>query len=77
MQFILKHKWEELGLSLCADDFTDLEAIATVTRITGGNFRLIHRLFTQIERIMKINELKTISKEVVEVARESLIIGPA
>ncbi len=45
-------------------------------RITNGNFRLIQRLFTQIERILQINELRTVTKEVVEAARESMVIGP-
>jgi len=73
--FILEHKWKQLGVSLQADDFTDAEAAATVIRITGGNFRLIQRLCTQIERILQINELHTITKEVVEAAREHLVIG--
>ena len=38
-----------------ADDFTDAEAIAAVARITGDNFRLVHRLFVQITRILDIN----------------------
>ncbi len=75
MQFILQHKWKQLGIALKLDDFTDMEAVAEVTRITGGNFRLVNRLFMQIERLMRINELSTISKEVVEAAREHLIIG--
>jgi hypothetical protein len=33
-------------------------------------------LFTQIERILQINELGLITKEVVETARENLVIGP-
>jgi len=40
-----------------------------------GNFRLLHRLFAQIGRILTINELRTITKEVVEAARECLVIG--
>lgn len=64
------------GLTLAADDFTDTEAVAAIVRITSGNFRLIQRLFTQIERILQINALRTVTKEVVEAARESMVIGP-
>jgi DNA transposition AAA+ family ATPase len=73
----LEHKWKELGLTLRPDDPDDVEAVSAITRITGGNFRLIQRLFTQIERIMAINELNVISKDVVQAARESLVIGAA
>lgn len=73
--FVLRHHWSKLNLTLAADDFTDAEAIAAVARITGGNFRLVQRLFAQIQRIMEINSLATITREVVETARESLVIG--
>lgn len=73
--FVLQHHWSKLSLTLSADDFTDTEAIAAVARITGGNFRLVQRLFAQIQRIMEINNLSTITKEVIETARESLVIG--
>lgn len=52
VRFILEHKWQQIGVRLQPDDFSDMEAVATVIRITGGNFRLIHRLCTQIERIL-------------------------
>ncbi len=44
--------------------------------ITGGNVRLIQRLFTRVERIVQINAMRTVTKDVVEAARESLVIGP-
>ena len=77
LRFILAHHWQRLGLTLSHTDFTDAEALAAVTRITGGNFRLVQRLFTQIERILQINEVRTVTKEVVEATRENLAIGPS
>ncbi len=72
---ILAAKWAEFGLHLRAEDYTDAEAVAAIVRITAGNFRLVQRLWAQIERIMKINELQVVTKEVVDAARESLVIG--
>jgi DNA transposition AAA+ family ATPase len=76
LRFILTHQWQQLGLDLSPDDFTDAEAMAAIMRITAGNFRLVSRLFNQMERVLRINELHAITKEVVEAARESLVIGP-
>jgi DNA transposition AAA+ family ATPase len=73
--FILEHHWQRLGFTLSPTDFTDAEAVAAIARITGGNFRLVQRLFTQIERLLEINRLRAVTKEVVEAARESLVIG--
>jgi len=56
---------------------TDEEARAAIIRVTGGNFRLLHRLLTQIARLLEINALHTITRHVVEAARESLVIGTA
>ncbi|MFC9335228.1 hypothetical protein [Arthrobacter sp. NPDC057009] len=75
LTFVLTNRWRELGLSIDSHDFTDAEAIAAVVRTTMGNFRLIQRLFTQITRIRDINQLNSITKEVVEAAGETLLIG--
>ncbi|WP_340392529.1 AAA family ATPase [Macrococcoides caseolyticum] len=72
---ILEYKWKDLGFDLKLEDFSDYESITTIIKITKGNFRLIHRLFSQIDRIMEINNLNKISVEVVEAARDSLVIG--
>ena len=34
-----------LGLTLSEADFTDTHAIASIARITGGNFRLLHTAY--------------------------------
>jgi hypothetical protein len=75
MQFVLAHHWTVLGLTLDGTDFTDSEAMAAIIRITGGNFRLLQRLFAQIGRLLTLNGLHTLTKEVVEAARECLLIG--
>lgn len=74
-QRILKEQWRLWGVTLQPDEWKDAETISAIIRITGGNFRLIQRLLTQIERIVQINALRSVSKEVVEVAREQLVIG--
>lgn len=73
-RWLLEQHWNDLGMTIRAEDFTDQEAITTVIRITAGNFRLLHRLLMQVERILEANELRTVRKEVVEAARESLVI---
>ena len=75
LAFVLTRHWRKLGLALDDADFTDHQAIASIARITGGNFRLLHRLFVQIERILKINGLSVITDDVVEAARSTLVIG--
>ena len=53
----------------------DAELLNTVARITGGNFRLIQRLFAPIERLLTVNNSATVTAELVDAARESLVVG--
>ena len=42
----------------------DAETVAAIIRVTGGNFRLLNRLLTQMERILEINGLVQVTKAV-------------
>jgi DNA transposition AAA+ family ATPase len=75
LSFVLAHHWQKLGLQLDGADFTDTQAVASIARITGGNFRLLRRPFLQIERVLQVNELTVITDDVVNAARSTLVIG--
>jgi DNA transposition AAA+ family ATPase len=74
---LLQQKWVPFGVELPGEGVTHEEALAAIIHVTGGNFRLLHRLMTQITRLVEINALQTVTREVVEAARESLVIGTA
>ena len=72
---LFHHHWVPPGIALPDEGLNDEEVLATIIRITGGNFRLLHRLLTQVARLVEINVLSRVTREVVEAARESLVIG--
>jgi DNA transposition AAA+ family ATPase len=72
---LLEQRWTPPGVNLPQQPWAE-EAVAIV-RIMGGNFHLLHRLLTQMERILEVNGLHEITKAVVEMARETLMIGEA
>jgi len=67
----------ELGLDLPADSVSNPGCVAAIIRIKAGNFRLIHRLLSQVERILHINGLSAVTPAVIDAAREGLVIGTA
>ncbi len=49
--------------------------LRTIARITGGKFRLLRRLFLQVEWVLGVNELAVVADDVVNAARSNLVIG--
>ena len=76
LQGVIGHQWVQLGLDTALYEHADAAVINAIARVTGGNFRLVQRLFAQIERILAINNLPTVTTEVVTLARERLVDGP-
>ena len=71
---VLARYWHQLGLPDTNVD-PDSELVGTIVRITGGNFRLIERLMTQVGRLMDINGFDDISPDLITAARQTLVIG--
>jgi len=76
LQGVIEHQWVQLGFDTALDHQPDGALINAIARVTGGNFRLVERLFAQIDRIVAINELPRVTTEVVALARERLVLGP-
>jgi hypothetical protein len=75
VRHLLESQWRPAGVVLPEEALTDEKTRAAIIRITGGKFRLLQRLLTQIARLVEINALSRITREVVEVARQTLVIG--
>jgi DNA transposition AAA+ family ATPase len=76
LQGVIEHQWVQLGLDTALYAQADAAVISAIARVTGGNFRLVQRLFAQIDRIVTINNLPAVTTEVVALARERLVDGP-
>lgn len=74
---LLQERWLPALAPMPEGGIADEQSMAAIIRITGGNFRLLHRLLTQIGRVLEINTLEKVTVPVVEAARESLVIGTA
>jgi len=74
MTTLLNERWLPAGVRL-PDAELSPDVIATLIRMSGGNFRLLSRLLAQVERILKVNQFDIVTKEIVTAARDSLVIG--
>lgn len=77
MRFIITRHGETFGIRLDLERFADVDALAAITRITRGNFRLMERLFAQTRRVMALNGATEPTAEIVQAARDCLVIGPS
>ena len=71
---VLLHYWQQLGVTTESLDAGG-ELVAAIIRITGGNFRLIERLMTQVGRLLDINGFDDITVDLVNAARQTLVVG--
>ncbi|MBN1468310.1 MAG: AAA family ATPase [Fusobacteriaceae bacterium] len=75
IHIVLENKLHQFGIEFDATKKSENEAITEIIRKSRFNFRLMQRLLTQISNIMEINNIRNLNIDVVETARENLIIG--
>ncbi len=73
---LLAQCWTPPGITPPREPFAP-EIVARIVQMTEGNFRLLSRLLTQLERVLDVNEAEQVSLPILEAARESLVIGQA
>src|SRR5579872_3443610 len=54
-RFVLARQWQQIGLLFDAEDAGDVAAMMLAMQITQSNFRLIQRLFAQVDRLLRLN----------------------
>lgn len=75
LRLLLAAHAADFGISFDPAQLDAIEAQAAVIRITRGNFRLMERLFAQMRRIMSLNRVETVTADIVQAARDCLVIG--
>jgi DNA transposition AAA+ family ATPase len=72
---VIFSKMNEFKIKYTHDDKETKEACTEIINQTDFNFRKIQRLFDQIDRVMKLNNISNLKKDVVETAKGSVIRG--
>lgn len=76
MQLVARRHAATFGIAFDPAGLDAIEALAAVVRITRGNLRLAERLLAQMRRIMDLNGTQSVSTDIVDAARDRLVIGP-
>ena len=63
-------KWAALGLPLKADGVV----AAAIAKLAAGNFRTLHRIFAELQRLQKLNRFQMITPDVLDAARKGLLL---
>jgi len=69
-RLFIDRKLEELGLSKPESDL-----YSVIYWYTQGNFRMLNNLFLQMARLLKINAMTEITRDLIDTAREILLFG--
>ncbi|NDF12695.1 MAG: AAA family ATPase [Proteobacteria bacterium] len=75
MRLVLADTWQPGGIDLRNRGLSDPAILAEIYRITDGNFRTLHRLVAEIARLVDLNHLRRVTTELIEIARDGLVIG--
>lgn len=75
MDIVETELFNELRLGITNHDFDSKETISMLVKATGGNMRTLNLLCLQSKRILRLNNLPIITKEVINAARQAMIIG--
>lgn len=75
MDILESEQLNELEYGITNQDFDHRDTIKALVRATSGNMRTFHRLCLQIRRVMRVNQVDLITKDVIDAARQALIIG--
>ena len=73
LAFVLKRHWQHRGQEMSDDDFTDAQVMAAIARLTGGNFRLLQRLFVQVIAFGQVGD--QVQPGQVDVAKQRAVVG--